>query len=117
MFSRHREPEIRYESSTSFFALLGAMGLGAALMYFLDPDNGRRRRALVRDQYDHGKRVVEDATEAAVRNAANHARGAIARVQNRIASTHEAPQALDDSVYVGEVDNRPPVDPQEPPKT
>jgi hypothetical protein len=89
--SRHREPEIRYESSgTSFFALLGAMGVGAALMYFLDPDTGRRRRALVRDQYTHGKTVLRHNTEAAVHNAANHTRGAIARMQNRLATKDEA---------------------------
>jgi osmotically-inducible protein OsmY len=98
--SRRHEPEIRYESDTSFFALLGAMGLGAALMYFLDPDNGKRRRALVRDQYVHGKNVLADTTEAAVRNAANHTRGAIARVQSRIARNEEP---VDDSVLIERV--------------
>jgi len=96
MFSRN-EPESRYESSgTSFFALLGALGAGAALMYFLDPDNGRRRRALVRDQVVHGRSVMQDMTEAAVHNAANHTRGAIARIQGRIGSRGE--QAVDDAV-------------------
>jgi osmotically-inducible protein OsmY len=96
MFSRQNEPEIRYESSTSFFALLGALGAGAALMYFLDPDNGRRRRALVRDQVVHGRAVMQDMTESAVHNAANHTRGAIARIQGRIASRGD--EAADDSV-------------------
>ena len=31
-------------------AIVGAVGIGAALMYFLDPDRGKRRRALVRDK-------------------------------------------------------------------
>jgi osmotically-inducible protein OsmY len=100
--SRHRQPEIRYESSgTSFFALIGAMGLGAALMYFLDPDTGKRRRALARDKYVHGKTALQDATEAAVRNAANQTRGAIARVQNRIASKPE--EMVDDSILLERV--------------
>jgi len=30
--------------------VLSAIGLGASLMYFFDPDRGRRRRALLRDQ-------------------------------------------------------------------
>jgi osmotically-inducible protein OsmY len=100
MFSRRQEPEIRYESSTSFFALLGAIGLGAALMYFLDPDTGKRRRALARDKYMHGKGVLTDATQAAVRNAANQTRGAIARVQGRLTASHET---VDDVVLVERV--------------
>ena len=99
MFSRNTEPEIRYESSTSIFALMGAVGLGAALMYFLDPDNGRRRRALARDQLVHGQRVLQDATEAAVHNAANRTRGTIKMLQQRI-STEEA---VDDGVLVERV--------------
>ena len=31
-------------------SLIGGVGLGAGLMYFLDPDRGRRRRALLRDR-------------------------------------------------------------------
>ena len=33
-------------------------GLGALTMYLLDPVQGRRRRALMRDQYTHAKRIV-----------------------------------------------------------
>ena len=33
-------------------ALVGGVGLGAALMYFFDPDRGKRRRALVRDKFE-----------------------------------------------------------------
>jgi osmotically-inducible protein OsmY len=98
MFGSRNEPEIRYESSTSLFALIGAIGVGAALMYFLDPDNGRRRRALVKDQVAHGKVALQDATEAAVRNAANRTRGALARVQGSIATRDEPV----DDVVLGE---------------
>ena len=88
--SRNHQPEIHYESSgTSFFALLGAMGLGAALMYILDPDSGRRRRAELRDKYAEGRAKLHDATEAAVHQAADQTRGAIARIQTRIASKPE----------------------------
>ena len=41
-------------------ALLGGIGIGAALMYLLDPDRGRRRRALVRDKAVHFARVSGD---------------------------------------------------------
>ena len=98
---RHHEPEIRYESSgTSFFALLGALGAGAALMYFLDPDSGRRRRALARDKYMSGKAAVQDAAQAAVHDAANRTRGAIARLQGNLTSREEI---VDDSVLTERV--------------
>ena len=32
-------------------ALIGGVGLGAALMYIFDPDRGGRRRALIRDKF------------------------------------------------------------------
>ena len=97
--SRRNEPEIRYETSTSFFALIGAMGAGAALN-FLDPDSGRRRRARVRDQYVHGRTVVQDAAQSAVRNAANQTRGAIARMQSSL-TTRDEP--VDDTVLIERV--------------
>ena len=33
-------------------ALIGGVGLGAALMYIFDPDRGGRRRALIRDKFE-----------------------------------------------------------------
>ena len=33
-----------------FISVLCAAGIGAALMYFFDPDNGRHRRALLQDR-------------------------------------------------------------------
>lgn len=36
-----------------YFWIATGMALGAALAYVLDPDNGRRRRALVRDKGVH----------------------------------------------------------------
>jgi uncharacterized protein HemX len=99
--SHNRQPEIRYESSgTSFFALVGAIGLGAAFMYFLDPDSGRRRRAALRDKYAEGKAKLQDATQTAVHQAADQTRGAIARMQTRIASKPE--QTIDVTALPGE---------------
>ena len=91
MFSRNRQPEVRYESDTSFLAILGAVGIGAALMYFLDPESGRRRRARMTDQFTHYKTVGLTKTEELVHSAANQTRGAIARVQSRIASKSDEP--------------------------
>ena len=89
--SRNRQPEVRFESDTSILAIIGAAGIGAALMYFLDPDSGRRRRALVKDQFTHYKAVGMNKTEELVHQAANQTRGAIARVQGRIAGKGDEP--------------------------
>jgi len=37
---------------------LVTFGLGALTMYLLDPEHGRRRRARMREQLSHAKRVV-----------------------------------------------------------
>ena len=98
---RHQKPAIRYESSgTSFMALIGAAGIGAALMYFLDPDNGRRRRALARDKAAHGRLAVHDAAQCVVHDATNRTRGAIARLQGSIAARKEP---VDDTVLAERV--------------
>jgi uncharacterized membrane protein len=51
------------------------LGLGAALMYFYDPQAGRRRRAEVRNQYDAACRRIEHAKDVVVRDARNRAQG------------------------------------------
>lgn len=98
--SRHDQPQIRYQSDTSIFAILGAMGVGAALMYFLDPDSGKRRRVALGEKIAQGKLAVQDATETAVHNAAETTRGAIARIQTRIASEPDQ-QPINDPVSTG----------------
>ena len=35
-------------------------GLGALTMYLLDPQHGRRRRALLGDQVTHAKRLIRE---------------------------------------------------------
>ena len=64
--------------------LLAGLGLGAALMYFLDPDRGPGRRALVRDQtmsaLRHGGREAQGIAE----DARNHAVGTAAEIGGRL---------------------------------
>lgn len=50
-------------------------GLGALLMYLLDPKSGRRRRKLVADQLTHLNHVAERGAAGKARHIANRARG------------------------------------------
>src|SRR5215510_227962 len=70
-------------------ALLGGIGLGAALMYLLDPDRGARRRALARDKAVHFGRVAGERLGARSRDLRNRARGLAART--RRAKPEETP--------------------------
>jgi uncharacterized membrane protein len=65
-------------------ALLGAAGLGAAAMYFLDPERGARRRSLVRDRAVHAGHVAGDALGTTGRDLGNRARGLAATTRSRV---------------------------------
>ncbi|MGH8202698.1 MAG: SRPBCC family protein [Steroidobacteraceae bacterium] len=54
---------------------LGAAAAGAISMYLLDPDHGRRRRAVMRDRVASGMSRLDDATSVASRDLRNRARG------------------------------------------
>ena len=58
--------------------VLAGAGLGAALMYFLDPQAGRRRRAGVRDQFTHLSGKARDAADIVSRDARNRVTGLFA---------------------------------------
>ena len=78
---------------------LGALGAGAAIMYLLDPDRGRRRRAMVRDGiasrvWDSGQFL-----EKTGRDVGNRARGLVARARGRVVSEG----LVDDEVLVERV--------------
>ena len=51
------------------------LGLGAALMYFYDPQAGRRRRADLKNQVDSAARRLEQTRDVVVRDARNRAQG------------------------------------------
>lgn len=56
-------------------ALLTSAGLGAGMMYFLDPNRGRARRAQIRDRMIRATHRIEDARDTVVRDARNRMRG------------------------------------------
>jgi osmotically-inducible protein OsmY len=61
-----------------------AVALGAAGMYLLDPQNGRRRRALLRDQAMRRGREACQWGEGAARDAAHRARGVGASLRSAL---------------------------------
>ena len=56
-------------------AVISGTGIGALLMYFLDPDRGRRRRALLQDQAMKAGRKISDAADATARDVRNRGAG------------------------------------------
>jgi len=56
-------------------ALLTGAGLGAGLMYFLDPIRGRQRRSRVRDKMIRLSHQAQDARDMVIRDARNRMRG------------------------------------------
>lgn len=54
--------------------LLSGIGLGAGLMYVLDPNQGRRRRSLARDKVGHALRRMGDTIETTAADISNRAR-------------------------------------------
>lgn len=79
-------------------AMLVGIGVGASLMYFLDPAGGGRRRARARDQLVHAGHVIADAADATSRDVTNRAAGLAARLR----SEHRQ-DAVDDRVLVERV--------------
>jgi uncharacterized membrane protein len=73
--------------------------LGVALMYFLDPNSGRRRRARTRDRMVHAARVVNEGAQVTARDAVHRAQGAWAEAKRLF--SHEEEVAED--VLVGRV--------------
>jgi uncharacterized membrane protein len=89
---------MRSDTSDSGLGVVGAFGLGVALMYFLDPGRGARRRALVRDKVVHAMRKTEDAAETTGRDLRNRAQGLAATVRGRFAD-----EDVDDEILVERV--------------
>jgi len=76
--------------------ILGALGIGAAVMYFFDPVSGRRRRALLRDQMVHAQKEITTYAEGTAKDLRNRAYGIAAEargiVERRLGQRREAAQ-------------------------
>ena len=63
-------------------ALVGGVGLGAALMYLFDPDRGQRRRALIRDKAEGAANKAGDYAGKMSRDLRNRAYGLVAETKS-----------------------------------
>ena len=74
--------------------LVGGMGLGAALMYLLDPDKGRRRRALTRDKAVSLANKSGKAVEPTLEDLGNRATGKLHEARQRLFSKEVGDEVL-----------------------
>lgn len=68
----------------SALALLGGLGVGALLMYVLDPQRGARRRALARDKANRMRHRAGEALAARSRDLRNRSRGVAAKTRSLV---------------------------------
>lgn len=88
----------RAGATNSTLSILGGIGAGAALMYFLDPHRGTRRRNLVRDKIVHAGHAASDALGPASRDIRNRAQGVAGEARSRFTGGD-----ADDAVIVARV--------------
>jgi hypothetical protein len=63
-------------------------------MYFFDPQLGRRRRALVRDQFDHFAHQLPEDFDAAWRDLTNRAYGSVAEIGSCLTAHDESDDVI-----------------------
>lgn len=71
------------------WTLLSGLGLGAGLMFLLDPERGRRRRALVRDKAVHYGKVTQRKLRGTSKHLSNKTHGLAAEVKGKLERPEE----------------------------
>lgn len=89
---------MKIERSTEVVALLAGLGIGAALMYLLDPDRGARRRSLLRDKAARASRVAGRGVVDRANDVRNRTQGQVAELRASFANDQ-----LDDDQLVARV--------------
>lgn len=74
-------------NNETIVAFLGGIGTGAALMYFLDPDRGARRRSLMRDQAVGLKNDARETISKTAQDLSNRAYGVVAETTKAVTGT------------------------------
>jgi uncharacterized membrane protein len=79
------------------------LGAGALLMYLMDPQSGRKRRADLKNQVDAGVRQLEHGRDAIVRDAANRTHGLLLDTRRAIAARRQGAEPALQGPSLGEV--------------
>jgi gas vesicle protein len=79
-------------------AMISGAGLGAGLMFLMDPQAGRRRRSLVRDKLTRMVRQTEDFIESKGRHFRNVAKGRLHEMKSQFS---EAQSQIQDQLQSG----------------
>ena len=80
----------RGRSTVDRYSFIAGMAVGAALTFILDPASGRRRRALVRDQFVHAGHKTRRIAEGTAKDLSNRARGVVAETRSMFAKPADA---------------------------
>lgn len=74
--------------------LIGGIGVGGGLMYLLDPDRGRKRRAYLRDQAVHTGHAISSCWGTTFRDLRNRSQGVAAEARSRFRRDHASDEVL-----------------------
>ena len=78
--------------------LVTTLGLGAGLMYFLDPQHGTRRRTMVIDKANRFVNNIDESIDIAVEDARNRARGVLSEMTARLSDQGSPDWILEERV-------------------
>ena len=68
-------------------AIMSGLGVGAALMYLFDPEEGNRRRAMLRDKATSMSNKAQDAMSGRVQDLSNRAKGLLHETRSNLGGT------------------------------
>lgn len=77
---------------------LWGAAIGAGMMYFMDPQNGSRRKAMVRDKAYHLRHQADDGISTAVNDLRNRAHGLLSEGVSLISPDQAADEVVEDRI-------------------
>jgi uncharacterized membrane protein len=78
--------------------LLATLGLGAGLMYFMDPQHGNRRRAMVRDKANSWVNDLDEFLETSQEDLRNRTRGVLSELTAKLSDQSAPDWVLEERV-------------------